>query len=72
MDEVCSQASVCINNKYSVAPAKKFAAMLMGRKASIISAGKYGNSSGQLEEAKSKSKVLKRTAYGYRRSSTSR
>ncbi|GAB1826725.1 MAG: transposase [Burkholderiales bacterium] len=51
---------------------QKFAAMLKGRKASMICAGKYDYSSGQLEEANSKIKVLKQTAYGYRTSSTSR
>ncbi len=40
--------------------------MLKRRKAGIICAGKYGYSSGQLEGANNKIKVLKRTAYGYR------
>ncbi len=62
MDEVNSQASVCINNKHSLASAKKFAAMLKRRKASIICAGEY--SSAQLEMRITK--VLKRIVYGYR------
>ena len=55
-----------INNKHGFAPAKTFATMLKRRKAGIICAGKYGYSSGQLEGANNKIKVLKRTAYGYR------
>lgn len=54
------------NNKHGFAPAKPFATMLKRRKAGIICAGKYGYSSGQLEGANNKIKVLKRTAYGYR------
>ncbi len=55
-----------INDKYGFKPVKQFVSMLRRRMAGILYASQFGYSSGQLESANNKIKVLKRTAHGYR------
>lgn len=57
---------LAISEEFGFKPAKKFAAMLKRREEGILWAGTYGYSSGRLEGANNKIKVLKRNAYGFK------